>query len=224
MEVLMNVHAAKSAARAVAPYLGCCDAPAGATRAGVSPGLWLVWRYEVGREGRGLWPRLGLGGPQQAAAGVRFLHGCFPVEDACAAAAAKRTPSPRKNATPAGQGSNTLASYLGRRDGPRALALDLGVPEALVVPVALRHVLSNLAVLHAAGLIHRCACSQLSSWVAALQHTALRAAALLFCAPSSRAVRLRCVAPCLALHGRCTVCRAKAPPFFPPASLETPGT
>ncbi|GBF87683.1 hypothetical protein Rsub_00394 [Raphidocelis subcapitata] len=99
MEVLMNVHAAKSAARAVAPYLGFCDVPAGAAApGGLSPGLWLLWRYE---------------------------------------------------------GCKTLASYLGRRDGLRALASDLGVPEALVVPVALRQVLSNLAVLHASGLIHR---------------------------------------------------------------------
>jgi hypothetical protein len=38
------------------------------------------------------------------------------------------------------EGSNTLASYLSRRDGLKALARDLGVAEELVIPVAMRQV------------------------------------------------------------------------------------
>lgn len=53
------------------------------------------------------------------------------------------------------EGANTLAFYLRRRDGLRALARDLDVPEALVIPVAMRQLLAGLAALHAAGLVHR---------------------------------------------------------------------
>ena len=54
------------------------------------------------------------------------------------------------------EGNNTLAYYLRRRDALAALARDLDVPEALVIPVAMRQVLTGLAALHAAGLVHRC--------------------------------------------------------------------
>jgi serine/threonine protein kinase len=53
------------------------------------------------------------------------------------------------------EGANTLAFYLRRRDGIRALARDLDVPEELAVPVAMRHLLTGLAALHNAGLVHR---------------------------------------------------------------------
>jgi energy-converting hydrogenase A subunit M len=55
------------------------------------------------------------------------------------------------------EGSNTLSYYLRRRDTLRALARDLGVPEDIVVPVAMRQLLLGLSALHAAGLVHRCA-------------------------------------------------------------------
>jgi Ser/Thr protein kinase RdoA (MazF antagonist) len=53
------------------------------------------------------------------------------------------------------EGANTLAYYLRRRDGVRALARDLDVPEDMAIPVAMRHVLTGLAALHNAGLVHR---------------------------------------------------------------------
>jgi len=155
MEHLINVHAARNCRGHVADFLGYCEAPEPAAteprRGGglggfffgggggggggssssssssapscLTPGLWLVWRYE---------------------------------------------------------GTRTLAYYLRRRDALRALARDLGVPEpeprsaaaaaagtssgaadaareteALAAALALRHVLSALASLHASGLVHR---------------------------------------------------------------------
>eukprot|EP00775_Hariotina_reticulata_P003693 gene3693-3953_t len=53
------------------------------------------------------------------------------------------------------EGSNTLAYYLRRRDTLKALAQDLGVPEDIVVPVAMRQLLLGLSALHSAGLVHR---------------------------------------------------------------------
>jgi hypothetical protein len=58
------------------------------------------------------------------------------------------------------EGSNTLSYYLRRRDTLRALARDLGVPEDIVVPVAMRQLLLGLSALHAAGLVHRWAVVQ----------------------------------------------------------------
>jgi hypothetical protein len=58
------------------------------------------------------------------------------------------------------EGSNTLSYYLRRRDTLRALARDLGVPEDIVVPVAMRQLLLGLSALHAAGLVHRWAVIQ----------------------------------------------------------------
>jgi hypothetical protein len=58
------------------------------------------------------------------------------------------------------EGSNTLSYYLRRRDTLRALARDLGVPEDIVVPVAMRQLLLGLSALHAAGLVHRWAVAQ----------------------------------------------------------------
>ncbi|KAI8466377.1 MAG: hypothetical protein J3K34DRAFT_524625 [Monoraphidium minutum] len=98
MEHLMNVTASKSARGSIAEFLGFCEVERDQAVGNLTPGLWLVWRYE---------------------------------------------------------GSNTLAFYLRRRDGLRALARDLGVPEELVVPMAMRQLLTGLAALHAAGLVHR---------------------------------------------------------------------
>jgi serine/threonine protein kinase len=53
------------------------------------------------------------------------------------------------------EGSNTLASYLNRRDGLDALAADLGVAPSDVIQTATGQILSALAELHAAGLVHR---------------------------------------------------------------------
>jgi hypothetical protein len=57
------------------------------------------------------------------------------------------------------EGCNTLAFYLRRRDGMRVLARDLGVPEDLVISVAMRQIFMGLSALHSAGLVHRCAAS-----------------------------------------------------------------
>lgn len=67
----------------------------------------------------------------------------------------RRRPPPHRAQVWRYEGANTLAFYLRRRDGLRALARDLDVPEALVIPVAMRQLLSGLAALHAAGLVHR---------------------------------------------------------------------
>ncbi|KIZ07424.1 putative Serine/threonine-protein kinase SNT7 [Monoraphidium neglectum] len=99
MEALMNINASKGTARgAVAAFLGYCWVEPRDAAGELTPGLWLVWRYE---------------------------------------------------------GSNTLASYLNRRDGLDALAADLGVAPSDVIQTATGQILSALAELHAAGLVHR---------------------------------------------------------------------
>ena len=98
MEHLINVYASKAARGSIAEFLGFCEVARAQAAGNLTPGLWLVWRYE---------------------------------------------------------GANTLAYYLRRRDGLRALARDLDVPEQLVIPAALRQLLTGLAALHAAGLVHR---------------------------------------------------------------------
>ncbi|GBF87958.1 hypothetical protein Rsub_00670 [Raphidocelis subcapitata] len=98
MEHLINVYASKAARGSIAEFMGFCEVERQQANGNLTPGLWLVWRYE---------------------------------------------------------GANTLAFYLRRRDGLRALARDLDVPEDLVIPVALRQVLTGLAALHQAGLVHR---------------------------------------------------------------------
>lgn len=98
MEHLINVYASKAARGAIAEFIGYSEVGRMEAAGNLTPGLWLMWRYE---------------------------------------------------------GANTLAYYLRRRDGLKALARDMGVPEPLVVGVALRQVLTGLAALHAAGLVHR---------------------------------------------------------------------
>lgn len=53
------------------------------------------------------------------------------------------------------EGDKTLAYYLRRRDAIAALAADLDVPEAAVVPTVMQQLFTCLADLHAAGLVHR---------------------------------------------------------------------
>ncbi|KAI8473395.1 MAG: kinase-like domain-containing protein [Monoraphidium minutum] len=53
------------------------------------------------------------------------------------------------------EGTHTLAFYLRRKDALPALARDLGVPEELVIPAAMRQILTGLAALHSGGLVHR---------------------------------------------------------------------
>ncbi|KIY99127.1 putative Serine/threonine-protein kinase SNT7 [Monoraphidium neglectum] len=98
MEHLINVTASKAARGGVAEFMGYCEVEEHEASRSLTPGLWLVWRYE---------------------------------------------------------GINTLAYYLRRRDALQALARDLDVPEDLVIPVAMRQLLTSLAALHAAGLVHR---------------------------------------------------------------------
>lgn len=53
------------------------------------------------------------------------------------------------------EGKNTLASYLARPGGLKALALDLDVPEDCVIQTVVTHMLTTLAALHSACLVHR---------------------------------------------------------------------
>jgi len=53
------------------------------------------------------------------------------------------------------EGSRTLDYYLRRRDTIRALARDLDVPEASVVPTIMKQIFSSLEAFHSAGLVHR---------------------------------------------------------------------
>eukprot|EP00892_Ulva_mutabilis_P003427 jgi/Ulvmu1/1456/UM011_0186.1 len=53
------------------------------------------------------------------------------------------------------QGLKTLRGYMRRKDCINALAVDLRVPEHIVIPTVISHLLQSVSKLHGVGLVHR---------------------------------------------------------------------
>lgn len=53
------------------------------------------------------------------------------------------------------EGLKTLRDYMRRKDCINALAIDLRVPEHVVIPTVISHLLQSVVKLHAVGLVHR---------------------------------------------------------------------